>query len=219
MKKSIQLIPTRMFSTTNEKALLPENIVRVRVWRSGYHDKDKNQFVYSNVFNSIISGYLGHEPNIGHVSLELKNVYISLWPNNLTITNKTKPQDGSLDSSVIVDERAEGRSPDLIVDFASLDTSQIIKDVEHFKSSGSQYHLFGGNRFFNTSNSHNCSGLAYKLLHEAGLNNFKIPKNYFRDYMLVTPNNLITYLEIAKKIEIENCISAKSEKSNIQSKQ
>lgn len=217
MKSRLHLYETRLISG-EAKQPLSANVVRVRVWRSGYHDKEQNRFVHSNVFKSFLSGYLGHEPNIGHVSLELTNTYVSLWPDNLTITNKKKPQDGSLDSSVIIDERSEGRPPDLVIDFETLDTSQIIKDVHSFKNAGSKYHLFGGSRFFKHSEAHNCSGLAHKLLFNAGLKNFSIPKNYVRDYMLVTPNNLISYLESAKKFEEEVYMRNQHESSNIRSK-
>ena len=134
------------------------------------------------------------------------------------MTFKAKPQDGSLDSSVIIDERSEGRPPDLVIDFKTLDTSQIIKDVHSFKNAGSKYHLFGANRFFKNAEAHNCSGLAHKLLFNAGLKNFSIPKNYVRDYMLVTPNNLISYLESAKQFEDELNFRNQNENSNTRSK-
>jgi hypothetical protein len=219
VKKELHFQTRRLYSIGSLERLLPTNLVRVRVWRSGYHDRNQNLFVYTGVFKSLITRYWGHDPNIGHVSLELKNVYISLWPDNLTITNKIKPQDGSLDWNVIIDQRAEGRPPDIVVDFEALDTTQIIRDVETFKKSGSKYHLIGSNRFFNRSNAHNCSGLAYKLLFEAGLKKYEIPKNYFRDYMVVTPNNLISYLESAKKCEMEHSLRNKSESSNTHFKQ
>lgn len=219
MKKSLNFNVIRLLSTAKEESNLPANIVRVRVWRSGYHDKDQKQFVQTGIMKSLISGYLGHDPNIGHVSLELKTVYISLWPDNLTITNKLKPQDGNLDSNAIIDQRSEGRDPDIVVDFETLDTAKIVKDFQAFANSGSKYHLIGSNSFFNRSNAHNCSGLAYRLLSEAGLKKFEIPKDYLRDYLVVTPNNLISYLESAKKLETELSLRNKIVDSNIHPKQ
>src|SRR3989338_5289952 len=130
---------------------LPTNskITRIRIWKSGYFNRD-DQFIYSNVFTSLYSQLKpGRQPNIGHVSIETRELYASLWPDGIDLLNKLKPQTGDAQSSSPKkDEQAEGRPPDILVDLQTLDVEKIQAELVKFVSAGSTYHIIGSNKFF-----------------------------------------------------------------------
>lgn len=200
--------------TTNIKDMLPKdsNATRIRIWKSGYFDKN-NQFVFTNVATSLISSFKpGRQPNIGHVSIETRDLYASLWPTGIDLTNKLKPQVGyAQQSSPAKDERSEGRAPDVVVDLHTLDVKKIEDELIKFVQSGSTYHLFGSNRLFKSLGANSCSGLAFDLMHKGGIQKLVSSRHFIRDYIITTPNNLVNLVLEAQAKEAE--ILSKDKKS------
>ena len=183
------------FLSTRIHLLLPKdsNATRIRIWKSGYFDAD-GQFVYTTVVTSLISSLKpGRQPNIGHVSIETRDLYASLWPEGINLFNKLKPQIGDAQtSSPSHDEKAEGRPPDVLVDLHTLNVPQIQQALVQCVDSGSTYHLIGSNRFFKSLSANSCSGLAFDLLHKGGIQKLVTKSHFLRDYIITTPNNLVT---------------------------
>ncbi len=99
------------------------------------------------------------------------------------------------------DETAEGRSPDCVVDLQSLNTNKIKLKVDEYIKSGSTYHLIGRNRFFKKLGTNSCSGLAYDLLIHGGIKKFIDSRHFVTDNIVVTPNNLVLFVQEAAKNE------------------
>ena len=188
-----------MFSTAIRKPLDGSStLTRVRIWESGYFT-GQGEFKKSNVGYAMLKTLTKREGNIGHVSVETKSFYASLWPEQLTIFNKYKIQAG--ESNQLSDDlHSEGRNPDHLLDFETLDLTGISKELEKFESA-SKYQLIGGNKVFHKDGAYNCSSFGYALLLAGGLKKY-LPGSYFiQDYLIVTPNNLAEILIQAKKYE------------------
>ncbi len=141
--------------------------MRVRIWNSGYLLKD-GSFIRSSVPYTMIKGFVpGRVPNVGHVSVETKGFYASLWPaTGLTILNKLQVHDGE-NSTIKNDIEVEGHPPNHLIDLYSLDINTITKVMEKYvidstKKSNGVYNLMGV-----AANS--CSTLAYGLLISGGI--------------------------------------------------
>lgn len=99
--KTFTAIAFKRYLSTSIKDILPKdsNATRIRIWKSGYFN-EANQFVFTSVATSFLSGFKpGRQPNIGHVSIETRDLYASLWPNGIDLTNKLKPQTGYTQNS------------------------------------------------------------------------------------------------------------------------
>lgn len=139
----------RFFSTvkvnTSILQLLEENspITRIRIWR-GPH-------------NSNLS-------NLGRVSIETKDVYISLWPNKISVfNNKTQ-----MSKAILEDQGTDFgsiRPPEYMVDLCSLNQETIKAESEKYLKSP-------------TFISENYIWAAYKFLVNSGLNNLISPTSY-----------------------------------------
>lgn len=172
-------------------------ITRVRIWKSGYFFEHGSQkkFVFTNVAKSFLVSTVNTnkiQSNIGHVSIETKEIYASLWPEEgIIIYNKYKPQQGIAKSRTpALDEKTEARPPDYLIDLYTLDVDNIKQKLEEYLESGPIYHLIGNNRFFKHLGANSCSGLAYDLLISGGIKKLMPTTNFIRDYIVTTPNNL-----------------------------
>ncbi|MFN7097045.1 MAG: hypothetical protein ACK4PR_05765 [Gammaproteobacteria bacterium] len=200
--KLFGFIQAKRFISAKDSILSRDSkITRVRIWRSGYFDSNNN-FVHTNVVTSFLSSFkLGRQSNIGHVSIETKDLYASLWPEGIDIFNKLKPQDSNSESSSPTkDEGAEGRPADHLVDFETLDVDAIKQALDNYIKLGPKYHLIGRNRFFKELNANSCSGLGYDLLKQGGIDKLIMNRHFLRDFIVTTPHNLAD-LVIAAKIK------------------
>lgn len=191
----------RCFSKSIREPLnVNSTIARVRIWESGYFSEDK-QFIKTNVAHAMYKSVVLGTGNIGHVSVETKDFYASLWPNQLTIFNKYKIQDGH-QSTLINDLESEDRDPDHLIDFNTLDLIGIFNKAKQFEKNN-KYHLLGKVEVFDKDlYGYNCSSFAYSLLIAGGIKKLLIsPRVVFKNYTLVTPNGLAKVLIQAKKQE------------------
>ncbi len=191
----------RYVSTTSLPALTADSkITRIRIWKSGYFLENGN-FKHTTVGFALLKG-IGplRRANIGHVSLETRDFYASLWPEQLTVLNKHKIQDG-VSSDLEADLASEGRAPDHLVDMETLNLTNMLIELEKFESQN-KYHLVGGNKVFNANNAASCSSLAYSLLIAGGIRKLVSPNFSIRDKILVTPNNLADMILEAKEKEV-----------------
>ncbi len=203
MKVQFLNIVKRAYGTSIHE-LLPKDskITRVRIWKSGYFDRN-NRFISTNVIASFFSAFKpGREPNLGHVSVETRDFYASLWPDGIDVFNKLKPQEGySKTSNPRDDELAEGKPPDHLVDLHTLDVVAIKEELDRFVGTGSKYHVIGRNRFFRELGANSCSGLAHDLLTKGGIDKLASRTHLIRDFVVTTPNNLISLVLEAKDKE------------------
>ncbi len=175
-------------------------LTRIRIWNSGYFAED-NSFVHSNIPSALIKTIIQNPnkvSNVGHVSVETKGFYASLWPSNLTIFNKLKIHDGE-NSTIKQDIVFEGRPPDCMIDFCSLDVLAISKAIEKHVASSTEksngvYHLMG-------IHANSCSTLAYQLLVAGGIRKLAPFHCKKLDFSIVTPNNLAKMILRAKETE------------------
>lgn len=187
----------QLFSQAASRLISPgSKITRVRIWKSGYFEPDGNfqptglPYFFLKVFNP----YRRRHINIGHVSLETKDFYASLWPESLTVLNKWKVQDG-LHATLESDLRSEGREPDHEIDFSSLDLDKMQKRLADFTKEN-QYSMIGDS-IFKPKNSASCSSLAHEVLIAGGI-----------DKLLISD----TAKNLSRKIVVE----AKREEASIQ---
>ena len=195
----------RGFSTSTHEALLKNsNVTRIRIWKSGYHNQDK-QFIYTDVATSFFSSLKPHRvPNIGHVSIETSEIYASLWPEGLNIFNKKKPMAGdALSSTPLSDELSEGRPPDIMVDLHTLNVQNINNELTKFNESGNSYHLVGSNYLMKYLGTNNCTGLAVDLLERGGIQQLISRRHFVREYIIATPNNVVELVLEAQAREVE----------------
>lgn len=193
----------RSFSTSIREPIGADSrLTRVRIWESGYFTQD-GKFIKTHVTQAMIKSITSGTGNIGHVSLETKDFYASLWPTQLTIFNKYKIQDGQ-QSTLIRDLKLEDKDPDHLIDFKTLDLSCILEKMQEFEKNN-KYHLIGKIEVFDKKNyGYNCSSFAYSLLKAGGINKFLSSSTaILQNYILVTPNGLAKVLIQAKQKENE----------------
>lgn len=192
----------KFFSTiqTSIHTLIGKNspVTRIRIWRSGYFLETSTQqkFIPTSVVKAFLAPFTkGVQSNIGHVSIETREIYASLWPEGITIFNKYKPQQGfANNSNPDIDEQQEARPPDYVVDLYTLDVENIKESLDEYIKSGAKYHLIGSNRFIKYLEANSCSGLAYDLLVSGGIKKLVPTPNLVRDYIITTPNNLAQFV-------------------------
>ena len=130
--------------------------------------------------------------NVGHVSLETPNNYISFWPNerkgigaNFSVPGKFNSYNedrlseyGNLRNEGFFKHRSvvEGGKPTLEIKISGLDTNAIETEYKRIKSQNPNWGLLGSS-VLGGSNTYNCSGIVAKLLLVGGIRK-KINNNY-----------------------------------------
>lgn len=178
----------------NEHFLLNKNspITRVRIWLPRYAPIYSNQkSITTNVIKASINNKI-KITNIGHTSVETKDIYASLWPQSAINTiNKFQIYPGiATKQTPITDEEEEKRPPDHLIDLYTLNIEDIKKAMENYITLKCNYHIVGRNRIFNRSQANNCCGLSYDLLVSGGIMNLVSKNNFIREHVIVTPGNL-----------------------------
>lgn len=137
----------------------------------------KNNRVIIRIWCSGLSG----GANVGHISIETPNAYMSLWPDDprkdkelsketrnlglLAAINKEFKQDAD------EDYLAEGRVAEKIICLYSLDIQAIEARFKEIYSDPNfrGWTLLGNNILLNRGNAHSCASLAYTLLKAGGI--------------------------------------------------
>ena len=156
----------------DEKKITPENWVRLRFWLPN--------FTGDNIYPEKLTEknkIKKTSKNVGHVSLETKNMYLSIWPDSddetaITLNSKHKiffmqtPYDDTV---------AEQRKPDAIIDLFSLNVPLIEEKAEELKQNTTNWQLLGRNKFIGEEGQ-SCSGLTSELLEIGGIHSH-LPKS------------------------------------------
>jgi|GEM_PF-4648616 len=141
---------------------------------------DGDNWIVVRVWNSRFSV---SDSDVGHVSLQTKNAYVSFWPAKKTSTfgklhKGVKGYLNSLEDDLEKTETGEGeqigegRSPDLKIKLYSLNVASIEAEFEKFKSQQCKWSVWGsGGSCFKDKQIRNCSGIAAYLLKIGGLEN------------------------------------------------
>lgn len=156
----------------------------------------KKNRVIIRIWNSGING----GENVGHVSIETPNEYISLWPQGHPagkIKRFFETREHGFIPHVEMDNQLELRTPEITVCLYGLDVDKIEKKFIWFKENIEGWTLFGGNRLLNNSSAKSCSSLALDVLKEGGLG-----ANYLVFSSSVTPDKLAEAAIAEKKREI-----------------
>ncbi|MGD0465232.1 MAG: hypothetical protein ABSA84_00840 [Gammaproteobacteria bacterium] len=169
-------------------------LTRIRIWKSGYflesyYSKRFTPLNHINVTKSFLVPFpliKGVQSNIGLVSIETREIYVSLWPEGITVFNKYKPQQNFInDINSILDKQIQYKSPDYTVDLYTLDVNNLKQKLDEY----------GNNRFLKKyleTNSY--SGVAYDLLISGGIKNLVPTTSLVREHMVAVPNNLVLFV-------------------------
>lgn len=190
--------PAQLAEMKPTKTLSEDNWVRVRIWTS---KTEKGQDTYSA--DVILRRVKNLNANIGHATLETNGIYASIWPDQ-------EAENSARNASYFMptvqgDIQAENGKPDYVFEFYSLDKKAIEETFKKIKEAKEPWTLFGDS-FGGTGYS--CSSLTLALLEKGGLNNLATmttrgivsPTSNF----VVSPNNLVNQLSLAKKLEEKN---------------
>ena len=144
-------------------------LTRIRIWKSGYflesyYSKKFVPISHINVAKSFLVPFpltKGVQSNIGLISIETREIYVSLWPEGVTVFNKYKSKQNFVnDINLILDKQLKCQYPDYIVDLCTLDVDSIKQKLDGY----------GNNRFLKKYlEANNYSGLAYDLLISGGI--------------------------------------------------
>lgn len=130
-----------------------ENHVIVRVWTSGK--------------NGVRPG-----ENVGHISLETKQGYMSLWPTGegkLQGVGFFKPIAHEFKPDYAFDLEAEERKPEYTIVLYSLNCSNIQEKFQTIANTIDGWALVGGVLLLNGNSAESCASMAYKLLDAGGI--------------------------------------------------
>jgi hypothetical protein len=168
--------------------------------------------IWTSSFNKEMPG-----ENVGHISVEALDTYMSLWPARRRPTNDTR--EGKISSKLkkIFEERpphymckykedrdAEDRDPEYVFCLYSLDQEAIIGEFDKLKRNIQGWTLLGGNILINSGASESCATLAYKLLKAGGIYNL-ISASFSSENSVVTnPDSLSRASIAAKEYESEH---------------
>ncbi|CAM4451946.1 MAG: hypothetical protein LEGION0398_MBIBDBAK_00763 [Legionellaceae bacterium] len=134
--------------------LLAHKKVTVRIWTSGVNMRNE-----------------GH--SVGHVSVETPREYMSLWPKQAQFLGDTCAKEegkGIFEPisyetpNLKTDERYEGREPEAVYEFYTLDPDAIEAEFDSIKKT-----LKGWSLFAVCENGESCASLAYRLLQAGGI--------------------------------------------------
>lgn len=197
LSSSIGSIPSQFAEAKTSKLLSPENLVRVRIWSSKTED---GRDTYGA--NAVL-----RESNVGHATVETNKIYASIWPDWDLAINQYSAHPRYLATPEKDMESEAGpdgipKKPDYIFEFYSLDVKAIEATFKGVEEAKDPWNLFGNSR---GDKAYSCSSLTLSLLENGGLN--KLASDTVRKIVsptsnfIVTPNNLVNQLFLAKKIE------------------
>lgn len=150
--------------------------------------------------------------NVGHISIQTPNRYMSLWPNNkdqgLGVLLPIQPE---FKVNADADIEEEGRVPEKLYCLYSLDVTameaqfDVIKSNQSFKG----WVLIGDNLLLNKGNAHSCSSLAYKVLLAGDIYSL-LSHGYSSNFSSITsPDLLDAALSKAKQTEFASYPNSK----------
>lgn len=200
------MIKHRLFKPAQEKNKLdPKRYVTVRIWISTVAQKPTNAKL------ALIKYKKGtvdtNSINIGHVSLETPENYISFWPGEEpnSISKVVKAATNDLKSDI----ESEGGQPHHVVHLFSLDIDEINEGFEAIQQEGIGWVLTGDSSITD-GKGHSCASLAYALLLRGNIE--KLLSSLERSTHavsaplmtagLISPNDLAKYVLLAKEDEL-----------------
>lgn len=176
--------------------------------------------------------WLPDRGSVGHVSLETKKIYASLWPEGDAIKPEIKWNsfEGSFVPTLEKDIIANGnvinrvhhpKNPDSTIVIKGLDSDRIDDKFTRLKNGDTKWALIGDNRLFLKGGIHSCASLVMLLLKEGGLENIlqlhgktlpimmaEDPRLAFdkliQDLVVVSPTNVNRVLEYIQRLEAQN---------------
>lgn len=169
--------------------LTEDNRTIVRIWTSGFNLKCRGE-------------------NVGHVSIQTPDRYISLWPTQQGLgLFKPIPH---IFNTYEDDLKDEERPSEITICLYSLNISRIEEKFDLFAGTDNKsgtlqgWTLIGGNRLINQNSGQSCSSLAYELLKAGGIYDL-ISSTYSSRYAsIVSPDSLVDALQDAKRYELKN---------------
>ena len=192
-------------SRTSPQYIREANRAVVRVWTSGLNHRVP-----------------GHD--VGHVSIETKDGYISLWPAEPVsfkgpgIFTPIKHQFHTYGDDLRDEKRRPERTICLYSLYISRITSEFEKLVNEIKAVRSEeeveketkqslkgWRLIGSNLISRIDNSggESCASLAYRLLNAGGIGELISSKYSSKQSIIVTPDDLLLAVEDARKEELQ----------------
>lgn len=145
--------PRAMTAEAMRKLNLEDNRVIIRIWTSG-----------ANIFEP------GH--NVGHVSLQVEDRYMSLWPKEAAkAPTESVPHVFVRSYEEELTDEYEGRLPEYTICLYTLNVDNIKQKFASFQSSLEGWCLFGAV----CQNAHSCVSMAWELLKAGGINSLVSP--------------------------------------------
>lgn len=161
--------------------------------------------------------------NVGHTSLETKEIYASFWPDweaetmkkntgngyiNALLGTAKGACNGSLDRDIkgeaMENLNEKERQPDVVVILYSLNVEKINKSFMNFQESkvSDRWSLGGRNMFnkFNNDAGQSCSGLVYDLLEAGGIFKLDYPFDITRKFV-IAPDGIAKIVVRASEYE------------------
>lgn len=160
--------------------------VIIRVWTSRYNREHKGE-------------------NVGHISLQTPNRYMSLWPTSLGKQQGLgifKPINHELKDDYQADLDEERRDPEVTICLYTLDHSRM---EEYYDTAACQLKGWAliGRKLVNQNSAASCSSLAYDVLKAGGIYDMISALHSSRFSSVVTPDDLATVIKAAKRYELK----------------
>ena len=158
-----------------------DNIVVVRIWTS--HKRG----VLSKIFD------------LNHVSMEVKQQYISLWPEQGR--KIWKPVPAKFVQNLETDLVLMDKPPDQVICLYSLDNTEITREFNQLKTMLLKWRLFSPN-FFMSKDSESTTSFIYRLLIVGGIKQLLLSKILTMPTKWFIPDNILKILVQAKLSEL-----------------
>ena len=201
-----------------EGPLQENDHVIVRIWLSTVDDQPTNAkaAVIAGRTAAKTSGKKGSDDaNVGHVSLQTVNHYISLWP-GAAPNSLNRVVKGKL-NQLADDIAGEGRQPHHTIYLYSLNNKAIEAAFDDIREEGTKWVLTGDSSFTDGDKGHSCVSLVYALLQRGGLDKLldSIDSSSHASTHpamasgLISPNEFADHIHKAKHDELEHYAETK----------
>ena len=191
-----------------------ESVIRIRVWKAGfkyYQGPDFTRFQPSNILSV---GFFktahrasqccrgNYRMDVGHVSLETPDLYISLWPNGPPDpTGKIVKVRPATINTLEEDLELEGRDPEETIILETLNVRKITRRFLDLMEDDPEFYLAGRDRVCGFWNGDNCCGFVYDLLVAGEIEELVPSKCNNLNRMIMTPDQLLSLVTEAKRRE------------------
>lgn len=180
----------------SEKSNDKSNQVIIRIWFPKVNNKPTGIFKAA----STSATKEKKDANVGHVSIETKNNYVSMWPSE-AIGNMFKLFPSAY-HTLGQDEQAESGPADLYLRLYSLNSEKIDDAFKKVQETGVGY-VFVGDSSLASDEGQSCCSLAYFLLQAGGIDKLDARQGSTMKSSVVTPGNFADFIKRVKKKEVE----------------